>query len=87
MDISIHVLRVEDDGGWLFAAPVRKHFNPRPPCGGRPLPFRSATWFRYFNPRPPCGGRLLYRYRPAELFGISIHVLRVEDDRGCPYFL
>ena len=34
--ISIHVLRVEDDIGlgefvWRYA-----HFNPRPPCGGRP---------------------------------------------------
>ena len=34
------------------------HFNPRPPCGGRPKSIiRTAKKYRYFNPRPPCGGR------------------------------
>ena len=34
------------------------HFNPRAPCGARPM---SIVFFRsmiYFNPRAPCGARL-----------------------------
>ena len=35
----------------------------------------------YFNPRPPCGGRRLRSYPLGVQISISIHVLRVEDDR------
>ena len=35
--ISIHVLRVEDDVTWRSHAKPQTYFNPRPPCGGRPL--------------------------------------------------
>ena len=35
-----------------------ENFNPRPPCGGRPISFcRSCLLSPNFNPRPPCGGR------------------------------
>ena len=34
-----------------------------------------------FNPRPPCGGRLLFCVSAANATAISIHVLRVEDDK------
>ena len=33
--ISIHVPRVEDDRAGLLPADDSRHFNPRPPCGGR----------------------------------------------------
>ena len=33
------------------------HFNPRPPCGGRPGERRQQRAVSNFNPRPPCGGR------------------------------
>ena len=36
-NISIHVLRVEDDQGGRHEQSTYHHFNPRPPCGGRPL--------------------------------------------------
>ena len=36
MYISIHVPRVEDDGYRGRRNHKRCHFNPRPPCGGRP---------------------------------------------------
>ena len=35
--ISIHVLRVEDDSRPGFNLAYQINFNPRPPCGGRPL--------------------------------------------------
>ena len=35
-----------------------RHFNPRPPCGGRPPGRIGYPYYLYnFNPRPPCGGR------------------------------
>ena len=34
--ISIHVLRVEDDSRQRNTPPQDRHFNPLPPCGGRP---------------------------------------------------
>ena len=33
--ISIHVLRVEDDFVYVGSVRQDRHFNPRPPCGGR----------------------------------------------------
>ena len=80
-NISIHVLRVEDD---LMLSPPSAggaDFNPRPPCGGRPHPLQKREAHTlYFNPRPPCGGRPRECNRWLHRPGISIHVLRVEDD-------
>ena len=91
--ISIHVLREEDDALFLPVPCTRSDFNPRPPRGGRLrlLLLWALSW--YFNPRPPRGGRRCsFRWR-FELVGISIHVLREEDDRvagadagNCRYF-
>ena len=58
-DISIHVLHAEDDCFGCSLASPETHFNPRPPCGGRPCHRKCCR-----SPRR-----------------ISIHVLRVEDDR------
>ena len=37
--------------------PFRAYFNPRPPCGGRPVRPDFPQPLSNFNPRPPCGGR------------------------------
>ena len=55
--ISIHVLRVEDDRSRRTPMVYHRHFNPRPPCGGRQGHPRRSSPGTYFNPRPPCGGR------------------------------
>ena len=58
------------------------HFNPRPPCGGRPterccggrhfiFQSTSSVWRTTFVPA-----------KRSLNFGISIHVLRVEDDQS-----
>ena len=125
-DISIHVLRVEDDSSPPASGKPCTDFNPRPPCGGRLFVHCVNCNITHFNPRPPCGGRLASqrftvgknkfqstssvwrttlqvqqsgcvlvfqstssvwrttdkvaeRYTNAH---ISIHVLRVEDDRS-----
>ena len=58
----------------------RKHFNPRPPCGGRRDSGGGERKSFYFNPRPPCGGRLPTSSVTSARRFISIHVPRVEDD-------
>ena len=78
--ISIHVLHVEDDKYRRAASIPSRHFNPRPPCGGRLFSANilirvvrfqstSSVWRTTTQPRHRC-----------TLCAISIHVLRVEDD-------
>ena len=57
LQISIHVLHVEDDQHHHQNRQSQRHFNPRPPCGGRPFGLQHFMRLDYFNPRPPCGGR------------------------------
>ena len=78
--ISIHVLRVEDDSTRRFYTPRTSNFNPRPPCGGRPVSVYVVNQLADFNPRPPCGGRPPRVQIQQRKMQISIHVLRVEDD-------
>ena len=57
------------------------HFNPRPPCGGRPTarpPSRRPA--PHFNPRPPCGGRPGACAVGAVVNVISIRALLAEGD-------
>ena len=80
-DISIHVLRVEDD----ITAAGKLHgfvtdFNPRPPCGGR-LPWPTVRAVRLQFQSTSSVWRTTSRCTtPGGPGGISIHVLRVEDD-------
>ena len=61
--ISIHALRVEGDGVSLGVRTTLSNFYPRPPGGGRPLPFFRQSSVSYFYPRPPGGGRLTTHYK------------------------
>ncbi len=56
-EISIHALREEGDSVFFFSFSLQKHFNPRPPRGGRPSILIDCTIVVNFNPRPPRGGR------------------------------
>ena len=55
--ISIHALREEGDQLRNGLYHHLYHFYPRPPRGGRPLPFLFVCRYVYFYPRPPRGGR------------------------------
>ena len=80
-DISIHVLREEDDFAMQLANYRELNFYPRPPRGGRPAEHMGAhTRQRNFYPRPPRGGRRKKRLNLSIGSKISIHVLREEDD-------
>ena len=55
--ISIHAPLAGGDPGAGKGKRGPKHFNPRPPCGGRQVPNECDWNVIHFNPRPPCGGR------------------------------
>ena len=58
VDISIHAPRVGRDRAHLWNGYNQRYFNPRAPCGARPL-WRTPYAARgNFNPRAPCGARL-----------------------------
>ena len=56
--ISIHAFRVEGDTARRFLTHRLQYFNPRLPCGRRPVhSSRPLDPLLYFNPRLPCGRR------------------------------
>ena len=57
MEISIHALLAESDGGGSRYGPGTSHFYPRSPCGERPLQYYLLRRGRHFYPRSPCGER------------------------------
>ena len=57
--ISIHAPIAGRDGAGDGEAAGGRNFNPRAPCGERPVsPLSSAIMLMHFNPRAPCGARL-----------------------------
>ena len=79
-DISIHAPRVGGDNINGVMAVLQRHFNPRPPCGGRLVLNEGEGVFLDFNPRPPCGGRPMYIRKLSFPPHISIHAPRVGGD-------
>ena len=57
MRISILAPRAGRDLGRRALPPASVYFNPRAPCGARPLPRRCPPASADFNPRAPCGAR------------------------------
>ena len=79
--ISIHVPRVEDDSRAARSSARQAHFNPRPPCGGRPRQTPRRCFWRTFQSTSPVW-RTTVPLTDEEIYElISIHVPRVEDDR------
>ena len=80
--ISIHVLRVEDDVFWCSSQPGIWNFNPRPPCGGRRRRDKDNVAFGKFQSTSSVWRTTAVFASIAYERGISIHVLRVEDDKS-----
>ena len=57
-------------------------FNPRAPCGARPIAARRAAPRGHFNPRAPCGARQQVSAQSMRGTGISIHAPLVGRDQG-----
>ena len=79
-NISIHVLRVEDDSSLPLMVPSTPNFNPRPPCGGRLSVGTSKAVNITFQSTSSVWRTTAGSTRRAHARLISIHVLRVEDD-------
>ena len=56
--VSIHALRVECDTSTTSITASDWCFNPRTPCGVRPVTYYLGCISSRFNPRTPCGVRL-----------------------------
>ena len=79
--ISIHAPRVGRDSQLIFDKDESQYFNPRAPCGARPLIRRQSKRTSYFNPRAPCGARHTRTDEERSTAEISIHAPRVGRDQ------
>ena len=83
LGISIHAPRV---GGDISGLPdtlevIEYDFNPRPPCGGRPLhQFPTNILHTKFQSTPPVWGATQGRDHIMSHIDISIHAPRVGGD-------
>ena len=79
--ISIHALRGEGDEAANRSSPPLRHFNPRPPWGGRRRVQGRCGGTRGFQSTPSVGrATARQRRQPSRHCGISIHALRGEGD-------
>ena len=56
-NISTHAPLAGRDFSGLFISSTEADFNPRAPCGARPVVFGMVVKNNDFNPRAPCGAR------------------------------
>ena len=80
--ISIHAPLAGCDCSIVITAIDIRNFNPRTPCGVRPIVVQMSPTYCNFNPRTPCG----VRHRKFELVlypdSISIHAPLAGCDTG-----
>ena len=80
MEISIHVLREEDDPWKTDFDKMAMNFYPRPPRGEDPWNPHFCMFRSNFLPTPRRGSTTRHHIFGGALRRISIHVLREEDD-------
>ena len=80
--ISIHAPLAGCDVAPFHARVGHTHFNPRTPCGVRPLSRAFRGLCCNFNPRTPCGVRPDSRKRTNNTITISIHAPLAGCDSG-----
>ena len=85
-DISIHGLRVEPDRQKKLLTSQKIHFNPRAPCGARPIMLlpaasRSCISIHGLRVEPDVNQSLV----DLVILGISIHGLRVKPDQAAEH--
>ena len=83
-DISIHAPRVGSDRWRPVWTPWRAYFNPRSPCGERPIDQFFAASGLIFQSTLPVWGATDSSRRTHTTIGISIHAPRVGSDRIRP---
>ena len=80
--ISIHALRGEGDGSPPLPSSIYRHFNPRPPWGGRPRRSGKNDPDAKFQSTPSVGRATAFVPRQGGKHSISIHALRGEGDHA-----
>ena len=80
--VSIHALLAECDHQPGWGNDDGTCFNPRTPCGVRPLIPELSIAEASFNPRTPCGVRPSTKEKSSKWKKVSIHALLAECDRG-----
>ena len=80
-NISIHVLREEDDDGGSPSSGKHGYFYPRPPRGGRLINFFRCGEDQIFLSTSSARRTTRWVAQLGEARIISIHVLREEDDK------
>ena len=78
--ISTHALREEGDLGRQEPLWPARHFYPRPPRGGRPLPVATVKKIKRFLPTPSARRATHRAAGHPRRAGISTHALREEGD-------
>ena len=78
--ISIHAPHAGSDRCKPGELSQSEYFNPRSPCGERPVPLCGATSRNHFNPRSPCGERHYNNGRLKGEWAISIHAPHAGSD-------
>jgi len=80
LEISIHALRAEGDRQSLTSATHLVYFNPRPPCGGRPVDEMQKIVMLTFQSTPSVRRATGDTGLKVTTKAISIHALRAEGD-------
>ncbi len=83
--ISIHALRGEGDPTAPTARAYFRHFNPRPPWGGRRERREGASQKQTFQSTPSVGRATVTRHISSHRQAISIHALRGEGDSSAAF--
>ena len=81
--ISIHAPLAGCDRRSLIGIITQTDFNPRTPCGVRPVVLRLRVYQIDFNPRTPCGVRPVSGFLARRCPLISIHAPLAGCDNSC----
>ena len=81
-NISIHALRGEGDARALARQQRKRHFNPRPPWGGRQTPFSDLELHKLISIHALRGEGDFNLLVDCSKSYISIHALRGEGDQN-----
>ena len=77
---SIHALHAEGDRGDGREPSESSHFNPRPPCGGRPSPRQECFGVSGLQSTPSMRRATIVSSPKAAEAKTSIHALHAEGD-------
>ena len=85
ISVSIHAPRAGRDGTTDPSTTGLMCFNPRAPCGARPMAMGHTVSFPVFQSTRPVRGATRFQCHFWLLGGVSIHAPRAGRDHGCSH--